>query len=164
MTAAVIIAETNGFCLFKNSKQLISYSGYDVVENQSGKRHGRTKISKKGNSRIRRILFMPAFNVVKYKVPPFYQLYERTLTKHNIKMKSYVAVQKKLLTTIYALWKKNEYFIENYYQLSKEEELEISSLVGFEKSQKSSLASSETTQGNHPSELSLCDSSLVAQI
>jgi transposase len=164
MTVAVIIAETNGFCLFENAKQLISYSGYDVVENQSGKRHGKTKISKKGNSRIRRALFMPAFNVVKYKVPPFVQLYERTIEKHNIKMKSYVAVQKKLLTTIYALWKKNESFIENYYQLSNGEELVKSSLVGFEKSLKSSPAKSETTQGNHPREVSLSDSSLVSQM
>lgn len=29
-------------------------------------------------------------------------------------MKSYVAVQKKMLTIIYALWKKNEAFEENY--------------------------------------------------
>lgn len=164
MTVAVIVAETNGFCLFENAKQLVSYAGYDVVENQSGKRHGKTKISKKGNARIRRILYMPAFNVVKYKVSPFKQLYERTLPRHNMKMKSYVAVQKKLLTTIFALWKKNEHFIDNYYQLSNEEELEMSSLVRFEKSQKNSPVSNETTQGNHPREFSLSDSSLVVQM
>lgn len=113
-TIAVILAETNGFELFENAKQLVSYSGYDVVENQSGGSAGKTRISKKGNSRIRRALFMPAFSVVKYKVGAFYKLYERTLPKHNLKMKSYVAVQKRLLTTIYALWKNNEEYDENY--------------------------------------------------
>ncbi len=33
---AVIVAETNGFTLFKNAPQLVSYSGYGIVENQSG--------------------------------------------------------------------------------------------------------------------------------
>src|SRR6266542_5772953 len=88
MTVATLLAETNGFLLFENIPQIVSYSGYDVVEDQSGKHIGKTKISKKGNSHIRRILHMPAFNVVRYKVSPFLQLFNRTLQKHNIKMKS----------------------------------------------------------------------------
>jgi transposase len=107
LTVAVILAETNGFVLFKNGSQLVSYAGYDVVENESGKHTGKTKISKKGNSRIRRCLFMPAFNMIKYKQTPFVDLYDRTLKKHGLKMKSYVAIQKKLLVLIYALWKNN---------------------------------------------------------
>ncbi len=71
LTFATLIAETNGFELFENSKQLVSYAGFDVVENQSGSTFGRTKISKKGNSRIRRALFMPAFTVITYKQKPF---------------------------------------------------------------------------------------------
>jgi len=55
LSVSTVLAETFGFELFENYKQLISYAGYDVVENQSGKRRGKTKISKKGNSRIRRI-------------------------------------------------------------------------------------------------------------
>ncbi|MFV0572975.1 MAG: transposase, partial [Xanthomarina gelatinilytica] len=42
MTIAVLLAETNGFELFTNFRQLVSYSGYDVVEHQSGKHRGRT--------------------------------------------------------------------------------------------------------------------------
>jgi len=102
LTVATILAETNGFELFENAKQLVSYSGYDAIANQSGKHFGKTRISKKGNSHIRRCLFMPAFSVVKYKSGNFHNLYERTYQKHGIKMKSYVAVQKKLLTTIFA--------------------------------------------------------------
>jgi transposase len=108
LAAAVVIAETNGFALIENQAQLVSYVGYDVVENQSGNRSGRTKISKHGNSHIRRILHFPALNVVRYKVPVFCSFFERIVSKHNIKMKAYVAVQKKLLIVMYALWKKNE--------------------------------------------------------
>lgn len=62
LSVAVLIAETNGFEGFANQRQLVSYADYDVIENQSGNRSGKTRISKKGNSRIRRILHLPAFN------------------------------------------------------------------------------------------------------
>jgi transposase len=110
LTIAVLLGETNGFELFNSASQLVCYSGYDVVENQSGKHHGRTKMSKKGNSRIRRSLFMPAFCAVKDKESVFFNLYERVYSKSNIKMKAYAAVQKKLLVIIYSIWKKNEMY------------------------------------------------------
>jgi transposase len=155
LTVAIIIAETNGFILFENSRQLVSYAGYDIVENQSGNRKGKTKISKKGNSRIRRALFMPAFCAVTYKQKPFVNLFERTFKKHSIKMKSYVAVQKKLLTTFYALWKNNKAFIENYKsKISKEKEQVFTSQVGFEKAEKNNHTNGVVIQGKHPSEIS----------
>src|SRR6266496_2610042 len=133
MTVATLLAETNGFLLFENIPQIVSYSGYDVVEDQSGKHIGKTKISKKGNSHIRRILHMPAFNVVRYKVSPFLQLFNRTLQKHNIKMKSYVAVQKKILIIIYSLWKRDHAFNEEYYKgtTTRDEELVQPSRLSF---------------------------------
>ena len=110
MTIATILAETNGFTLFKNIPQVVSYAGYDVEENQSGNRKGKTRISKKGNSRIRRCLHLPAFNVVKYDTGTFKPFFERLLARHSQKMKAYVAVQKKLLVLIYTLWKKDADF------------------------------------------------------
>jgi transposase len=110
LTATTIIAETNCFALFENYKQLVSYAGYDVVENQSGDRVGKTKISKKGNSHIRRILHMAALNAVTFKVKPFADLYQRVYQRTGIKMKGYVAVQRKLLIILYALYKKNQVF------------------------------------------------------
>lgn len=108
LTAVTIIAETNGFELFTNQRQLVSYAGYDVVENQSGSKIGKTRISKKGNSHIRRSLFMPAFNAVRYELPVFKELYERLRAKGRTKMQAYVALQKKLLVLVYTLWRKDE--------------------------------------------------------
>ena len=62
-----------------NQRQLVSYAGYDVIENQSGNRSGKTRISKKGNSRIRRILHLPAFNAVRFGEPTCQALYETRL-------------------------------------------------------------------------------------
>ncbi len=113
-TIAVVIAETNGFALFKNIPQLISYSGYDVVENQSGKHVGKTKISKHGNGHIRRALHMPALHAGNWEGSVFQNLNQRIFERTKIKMKGYVAVQKKLLITIYTLWKNNEAFDKDY--------------------------------------------------
>jgi transposase len=92
MTFAVVISETNGFELFTSIPQLVSYAGYDVIENQSGNTKGKSKMSKKGNSHIRR---------------EFKEFHSRVLANTNIKMKAYVAVQRKLLCLIYTLWKNN---------------------------------------------------------
>ncbi|QBO58512.1 IS110 family RNA-guided transposase [Chryseobacterium salivictor] len=123
LSLATVLAETNGFSLFESSRQLVSFAGYDVVENQSGKRVGKTKISKKGNSRIRRILFMPAFTVVRCKEAPFLNLYTRTFSNHGIKMKSYVAVQKKLLVIIYSLYKNNQPYDPKRQNIQEKEQV-----------------------------------------
>jgi len=103
---------------------LDSYAGFDVIERESGTRIGKTRISKKGNGHIRRALFMPAFVAVKYKEKALVALYERTFAKHGIKMKSYVAVQKKLLVLVYHIWNKNEAYRSDYQKNSPETEVE----------------------------------------
>jgi transposase len=154
LTLSTVLAETNGFTLFKNYKQLVSYAGYDVVEAQSGKRVGKTKISKRGNSRIRRALHMPSLVVIQCQVLPFKELFERTYERHGIKMKSYVAVQKKLLTMIYHLWNKNEAYSVNYQINIQEEEQKFSlGQLASEKTQSQKNSPNvkiEATQGKHP--------------
>jgi len=60
--------------------RLVKYSGYDVVEDQSGKRRGKTKISKKGNAHIRRALYFPVINLATYNVKPFVGKHEKFLS------------------------------------------------------------------------------------
>lgn len=127
ITVATVLAETNCFEMFTNRPQLVSYAGYDVIENQSGKHVGKTKISKKGNSHIRRILHMPAFSVVSNNEPVFKNLYDRVFDRTKIKMKGYVAVQRELLSLIYTLWKKNEKYERNYENKHPEKQSRSSS-------------------------------------
>lgn len=117
ITAAIIIGETNGFSLITNVKQLVSYAGYDVKENQSGNRTGKTRITKKGNAHIRRAMHLPAFNTVRY-LNTFKNLYTRVYERSGLKMKGYVAVQSKLLRMMYTLWKNEAYFDPNYQKTS----------------------------------------------
>ncbi|WP_162055031.1 transposase [Pontibacter pamirensis] len=156
LTAVTIIAETSGFALITNQKQLTSYAGYDVVENQSGKRNGRTKISKQGNSHIRRALHMPALNAVSLKVPVCRELYERLTGKGKKKMVAYVAVQKKLLILMYTLWKKDEAWSEDKYQQQAQEIIQSleagASLSGVSAADKNKIAPAfaKATQDEHP--------------
>jgi transposase len=110
LTVATVAVEANQFELFFNTRQLTSYAGYDIVENQSSKRVGKTKISKHGNAHIRRALYMPSLNVVRWKVGNFHSTYERIYQRSFISKKANVAIQRKLLCLIYTLWKKNEAF------------------------------------------------------
>jgi transposase len=119
MTVAVVLAETNGFSWFTNRRQVVKYAGYDVVEDQSGKRRGKTKISKRGNAHIRRALYFPAINLVTYNVKPFVSKYERIFERSRIKMKGYTALQKDLLLMLFTLWKKDETFDLNYQNQQK---------------------------------------------
>ena len=93
-----------------------------MVENQSGNHRGKTRISKKGNSHIRRAMHLPAFNMIRYDVGNFKIFFERILENHHQKMKAYVAVQKKLLVLIYTLWRKNEEFNPGQEDLSGNED------------------------------------------
>ena len=77
MTVAVVLAETNGFSWFTNRRQVVKYAGYDVVEDQAGKRRGKTKSSKKGNAHIRRALYFPAITLVTFNITPFVEKYVR---------------------------------------------------------------------------------------
>lgn len=76
---------------------------------------------------------MPALVVKTCQEPAFINLYNRTFERHGIKMKSYVAIQKKLLVMIYYLWKKNEKYNPNYGMNIQEKELVLPSLLAFEK-------------------------------
>ena len=114
ITVVSIIAETNGFNLVRNQKQLVCYAGYDVIVKDSGTSvKSKPRISHKGNKYIRRALYFPAITAVKYNAPHT-NLYNRLFDKHQIKMKGYVAVQRKLLVLIYTLWTKNEAYNPSY--------------------------------------------------
>lgn len=117
LTAAAIVGETNGFVLFKNKAQLVSYAGYDIVEEQSGTSLNRPKrISKRGNSRIRKALYFPAISAVKHSAL-IKGIYNRTFEKTKIKMKAYVGIQRKLLVLIYTIYKNDKKFDPDFQSI-----------------------------------------------
>lgn len=116
-TIASVVCEADGFRAIRNQRQLVSYSGLDIVEDQSGKKERKRKISKKGNSHIRKALYMPALSCIKHEAK-FKLLYQRICKRNNWKdkKKAIVAVMRKILIIIYTLWKKNESYNPEYYK------------------------------------------------
>lgn len=114
-TAVSIIAETQGFAHITSMKQLTSYAGYDIRVKESGKWKGRPKISKKGNSYIRSVLFMPSLSSIKHS-NTLGKFYNRLNERKQNGLISSTAVQRKLLCLIYVLWKNNTVYIEDYQQ------------------------------------------------
>ena len=114
LTATIVLAETNGFELIRNKKQLISYSGLDVREKQSGTSiKGKPRISKKGNKFLRKAMFFPALSAVKHE-QNYKEIYARLVSKSGIKMKGLVAVQRKLLELIYIIFKNKTVYQSDY--------------------------------------------------
>lgn len=108
ITIVTILCETNGFEQFENIRSVVSYAGLDVSERQSGQFKGKTKISKKGNKRIRQCLYMPAISATNHNTE-IRKFYERIIEKNpEIKRKGIVAAMRKLLILVFVLWKKNE--------------------------------------------------------
>jgi transposase len=114
LTAATVLAETNGFELIRNKKQITSYAGLDVKEKQSGTSiKGKPRISKRGNKHLRKCLYMPGLATIRFD-QHFKGIYARLVSRHGIKMKAAVAVQRKVLELMYTLYKKNEIYDANY--------------------------------------------------
>ena len=124
ITLAITIAETQGFALVKSRKQLASYAGYDVVQRESGTSiKGKTKISKKGNSRIRAALYFPALVASRHN-KELKDDYQRINVGKASKMVGATALQRKILLLIYTLWKNNEIFNEKKERTSGNQEIE----------------------------------------
>jgi transposase len=116
LTAVIVLAETNGFELIRNKKQLVSYSGLDVKLKDSGTSvKGKPRISKKGNRHLRKAMHMPALSAMRFN-EQHKALFVRLVSRHGIKMKAAVAVQRKILELIYVIFKTDKPFDKDYIQ------------------------------------------------
>jgi len=120
LTAIIVLAETNGFELIKNKRQLTSYAGLDVKEKESGTSvKGQPKISKRGNKYLRKTMHLPALAAIRHD-QRFKAIFTRLVARHGIRMKAAVAVQRKLLEMIYTMYCTQTPYDKNYLK-SKEE-------------------------------------------
>lgn len=104
LTAAVIMAETNGFELIRSTSQLTSYAGFDVKEKESGSSvKGKPRISKRGNKYLRKAMYMPALAAIRHS-ERYKAIFVRIVARSGIKMKAAVAVQRKLLELAYTIF------------------------------------------------------------
>lgn len=107
VTVATVLAETDGFSLIRNQRQLVAYSGLDVGIVESGGKVVRKGITKKGNAHIRKALYMPAMSASQSN-QNFKDRYQKLSERLKINKQAVVAIARKLLILIYSLWKSGE--------------------------------------------------------
>ena len=102
VTVAGIIGEVGNFEDFNSSDALVKLAGLNLYEISSGKHKGKRRISKRGRSLLRKILYFASINVVK-KGCIMHDYYQRLINGGKPKIKALIAVSRKLLKVMFAL-------------------------------------------------------------
>jgi len=115
ITAAGLIGEVGDFRKFRTIAEITKLAGLDLYEISSGKHKGQHRISKRGRSLMRKLLYFAVVNMIRAKGllhKPWHQMVQRGMPT----MKAMVALSRKLLRLIFALARDNTIYKENYTQ------------------------------------------------
>lgn len=105
ITIAGFIAEVGDIRRFKSPKQIQKYAGLELVENSSGKHKGKSRISKRGRRKLRRILYQVMIPLLASN-KEFREIYDYYITRVKNPLKrrqAMVAVSCKLIRVFYAV-------------------------------------------------------------
>ena len=107
--ALTILAEAGDLRRFSHYKKFLKYCGLDLCTQQSGQYRGVTRLSKRGNSRLRCVFWMAAAVAVRMRENTFRGKYENYIRtdpgNKDLKRKAYVAVAAKMARVAYSLVK-----------------------------------------------------------
>ena len=112
VTVAMLLGETGDPHRFVDAKQISRLAGYNLIEDSSGKNKSGTAISKRGRKNLRRVLYQISLTMVATN-SEMKQLYHYLKTRKDNplkKMQALVVISKKVLSLVYALAKKKEYY------------------------------------------------------
>ena len=112
--ALTILAESGDLRRFKHHRQYLKYCGFDLSTQQSGNFRGQSKLSKRGNARLRRSFWLSATIAIRMRENTFRKKYENYIKEDpknaDLKRKAYTAVAAKMARVAYSLIKtKTEY-------------------------------------------------------
>lgn len=108
-SAIYFMSEIQDIARFSSYKKLIGFCGLDPTIKQSGRYKGKYKISKRGNTHARRIVYLMAECVRRY-VPEFATYYRKKMSEGKSHTECVIACSTKLLKLIYALLSENRLF------------------------------------------------------
>jgi transposase len=112
VSLAVLLGETGDPLRFGDARQMSKLAGYNLVEDSSGKNRSGTCISKRGRKNLRRVLYQTALTMVATN-GEMKELYHHLKTRENNplkKVQALVVISKKVLTLIFTLSRKKEYY------------------------------------------------------
>jgi transposase len=113
ITAMHFLAEVGDIERFDSPKKLIAYCGIDPTVYESGRFKGKSKISKRGNRHLRRIVWLMSIGVVMHN-EYFREYYNKRRAEGLVFKKAILAVAHKLLRTVWAMLTKKQPFFVNH--------------------------------------------------
>jgi len=112
INALTILAESGDLRRFRHHRQFLKFCGMDLATIQSGMFRGQTKLSKYGNARLRRTLWIAGQVAVMQRANSFRDKFERYIAKdrHNahLRRKAHTAIAAKMARTAHAVVKSGE--------------------------------------------------------
>lgn len=115
LTIAGFLAEVGDLNQYDHGQQIIRLAGLNLTENSSGKRKGKTGISKRGRSRLRSLLFRAILPMVSRNAE-FKAMHEYFITRSENPLKkkqSLIALCGKLIRVLYTLGTKQKEYSAN---------------------------------------------------
>ena len=113
VSVAGLIGEVGEFSKFSTQSEIMKLAGLDLYEISSGKRKGQRRISKRGRSLLRKILFYAAIQMIR-KNGIMYDYYVRLTGRGMERMRALIAVSRKLLRIIHAIVRDNRDYVGQY--------------------------------------------------
>jgi transposase len=113
VSVAGLIGEVGDFSKFSTQSEIMKLAGLDLYEISSGKRKGQRRISKRGRSLLRKILFYAAIQMIR-KNGIMYDYYARLTGRGMERMRALIAVSRKLLRIIHAIVRDNRDYAGQY--------------------------------------------------
>jgi transposase len=105
--ALTILAEAGDLRRFSHHRQFLKFCGFDLATERSGQFRGLSRLSKRGNVRLRAVFWMAASVAVRLRENSFRAKYERYMRSDpgnaDRKRKAYVAVAAKVARVAFVL-------------------------------------------------------------
>lgn len=117
-TASKLLAEIEALGQFKSARQVAAFAGLTPRNNRSGTLRGKTRLSKTGNARVRKALFLPAM-VAKQHNPIVRAFCQRLASNGKTKMQILGAAMRKLIHLAFGVLKSGKMFDPNHELLIK---------------------------------------------
>ncbi len=115
-TGAAFLAEIGDISNFPSYKSLIAFAGLDPSVYQSGKFQGTSRISKRGNRHLRRLVYLMTIGVIRCNA--FFKAYFLKRKQDGLPFrKAVMATAHKLLRTIFAMLSNKTHFHVKGYSL-----------------------------------------------
>jgi len=114
VSVAGLIGEVGDFSKFTTQSEIMKLAGLDLYEISSGKRKGEKRISKRGRSLIRKILYFAAIQTIR-KNGIMHEYYESLIGRGMLKLRALVAVMRKLLGVIHAIVRDDRDYVGEYH-------------------------------------------------